>query len=277
MKMKKMLSAFIAAATLSTVASSMAFTASAETGNPVLGTAQFIGAIGANQCWRLDEVNELSTYAEVNGDAQYEVVWDVTATGGTDTLQFLAIQIDPVEGVDNFATWTFPDLSVTLDEVWIDDVLVADHVVSDNSINTAYTEGGPGTTRLYLRDEWVTGISDLAGDTMIANNIRVKFTVSGLGVEGDSNVTPDPEPSISYRTGDVDADGNINALDASMVLTEYAAKATNQPSTLDEVQALAAETNGDGNIDALDASDILSYYSYTATGGDLSFDEWMAL
>ncbi|MBQ8296151.1 MAG: hypothetical protein IJX77_00025 [Ruminococcus sp.] len=269
MTMKKMFSAVVAAATLSTAAASMAFNANAETtGNPVLGTASFIGMIGAESCWGPDEVNALSTAATINGDAQYEVVWDVTSSGGTDTLQFLAIQINPAEGVDNFASWTFPDLAVTLDEVWIDNVLVEDHTVSESSINTAYTEGGPGTTRLYLRDEWVTGIEDLAGDTVITNNIRVKFTVSGLGVEGDSNVTEDP---VAYTLGDVDSDGNINSLDASMVLTEYASVATNQGSTLDDTQKLASDVNIDGKIDALDASGILTYYAMTATGQTPSF------
>lgn len=76
--------------------------------------------------------------------------------------------------------------------------------------------------------------------------------------------------------GDIDADGVINALDASLVLTEYAAAATGQASILNDTARSNADINSDGAVDALDASEILCYYSYTATGGTLSFDEWIA-
>ncbi len=76
----------------------------------------------------------------------------------------------------------------------------------------------------------------------------------------------------TFVKGDVDEDGNINALDASMVLTEYAAIATQKPSTLTDNQKKAADVNEDGVIDALDASLILTYYSDLATGKTPSWD-----
>ncbi|MBO7474095.1 MAG: hypothetical protein J6U00_08880, partial [Ruminococcus sp.] len=42
-------------------------------------------------------------------------------------------------------------------------------------------------------------------------------------------------------------------------------------------QQLAADVNNDGMINAVDASIILSYYAYTSTAGDkvLSFEEYL--
>ena len=279
MKMKKMLSAFIAAATLSTVASSFSF-ASAEAPE-VVAIAGLRGQAGTYNYWgENDNSGDITVKdANIDGNAQYEVIWDITGDG-TGSIEFLIIEIKETEALGTaFTADTYPDLSLTVDEVYIDGILY-EFEQNDAAVNLKYYESETKRgTRAYLTDTWNVNNGNtfgLAPDQPITSQVKVVFTIDGLYNEGTSNVTP-TEPSISYRTGDVDADGNINALDASMVLTEYAAKATHQPSTLDEVQALAAETNGDGNIDALDASEILSYYSYTATGGDLSFDEWMAL
>ncbi len=274
MTMKKMFSAVVAAATLSTAAASL--NANAESENTVYGYASFIGMIGANSCWGVDEVNALSTYAEIDGNAQYEVKWDVSEAGGTDTLQFLAIQINPADGIDNFASWTFPDLNVTIDEVWIDNVLVEDYTVDANAINLAYSEGGPGLTRMYLHDDWAgTGVADLPSATTITNNIRVKFTVSGLYNDGTSNVTEDPV-ALQYLLGDCDESGAVDSSDASKVLAEYATVATGGTYSFTEAQYLAADVNTDGTVDSSDASSILAYYAFMATGGSGTMQDFLA-
>ncbi|MBQ8297617.1 MAG: hypothetical protein IJX77_07540 [Ruminococcus sp.] len=87
--------------------------------------------------------------------------------------------------------------------------------------------------------------------------------------------TVTPSQPTYCKLGDVDGEGNINALDASMVLTEYAMTATNQGSILTDVRKSAANVNKDANIDALDASLILTYYAYTATNGTESFEDFL--
>ncbi len=76
--------------------------------------------------------------------------------------------------------------------------------------------------------------------------------------------------------GDVNLDGAVDALDASLVLMEYAASATGKPSVLDEAAKLNADVNADATADALDASEILGYYAYKATGGTGSLPEYIA-
>ncbi len=291
MTMKKMFSAVVAAATLSTAVAAMsALNVNADSEKPVVANACFIGMIGAEGCWGVDEVNALSTAATINGNGQYEVKWDVTQSGGTDTVQFLAVSMFPAEGVTNFNSHTFPDLEITLDEVWVDNVLVEDYTVSDAAITTTYYEGGSGTCRIYLHDDWAgTGVADLPSETTIIDNIRVKFTISGLYNEGDSNVTEDPteptteaptdaptEPALEYMLGDADESGAVDSSDASKVLAEYAVKATGGDYSFTEAQFAAADVNADATVDSSDASSILAFYAFKATGGEGTMEDFLA-
>lgn len=62
--------------------------------------------------------------------------------------------------------------------------------------------------------------------------------------------------------GDANCDGKIDAIDASVVLSGYAAKQTGGVNFVNES---LGDYNSDGKIDAVDASMILSYYAYTQT------------
>ena len=121
--------------------------------------------------------------------------------------------------------------------------------------------------------------------TTIANNFRGEYSYTGT-IYGYENSTAQTYAekygyqfsaitSTGYTFGDVNLDGAINALDASLVLTEYAASSTGQASTLDDTAKSNADINSDGAINALDASYILSYYAYTATGGTGSILEFI--
>lgn len=79
----------------------------------------------------------------------------------------------------------------------------------------------------------------------------------------------------SLGLGDVDGDGAINAIDASLVLTEYGQLSTNRPTTLTPKQNQDADVNKDGNVNAIDASLILAYYAYVSTDGQGSFKDFL--
>ena len=61
--------------------------------------------------------------------------------------------------------------------------------------------------------------------------------------------------------GDVNSDGNVNAVDASLVLAEYAATSSDHPGSFTGDENNAADWNGDGDINAVDASAILAFYA----------------
>ena len=71
-----------------------------------------------------------------------------------------------------------------------------------------------------------------------------------------------------YPLGDVNNDGQINAVDASSVLSYYAMVSTNKDGEFDDNQMAASDVNNDGLINAVDASCILSYYAYVSTTKD---------
>ncbi|MBD5159077.1 MAG: leucine-rich repeat protein [Ruminococcus sp.] len=77
--------------------------------------------------------------------------------------------------------------------------------------------------------------------------------------------------------GDINADGFIDAIDATDVLTEYATLSTSGISTLTTEQKISADINSDGEINAVDASYILAYYAYLSTGDGvkLNMSEWL--
>ena len=67
---------------------------------------------------------------------------------------------------------------------------------------------------------------------------------------------------------DVNQDGAINAIDASIVLSEYAAKSIGQESTLTQTEQFLADCDLNSNINAADATGILEIYAYNSTHED---------
>ena len=75
--------------------------------------------------------------------------------------------------------------------------------------------------------------------------------------------------------GDPNADGSVDAKDASFILTEYARLSTGDKATFTAAQNTAADVNTDGFTDSKDASKILSYYAYISTGGTEDFNTYI--
>lgn len=69
--------------------------------------------------------------------------------------------------------------------------------------------------------------------------------------------------------GDVNADGLVDASDASDVLGHYASLSTGFAGTIPEALRQCADMNSDDFIDASDASDILVKYALLSTGGEV--------
>lgn len=74
--------------------------------------------------------------------------------------------------------------------------------------------------------------------------------------------------------GDVNRDRLIDAIDASIILANYAKYSTSSAKPA-ESELAEQDVNGDGFIDAVDASMVLSYYAYTSVGGQFTFSEYL--
>ena len=77
--------------------------------------------------------------------------------------------------------------------------------------------------------------------------------------------------------GDVNFDGNVNAIDASMVLAYYSETSTGKDGGFSPEQISAADIDGNSRVDAVDASYILAYYAYASTTENdiISLEEYM--
>ena len=82
--------------------------------------------------------------------------------------------------------------------------------------------------------------------------------------------------NITYKLGDVNGDGKIDATDASCILTECSSQAIAGKSNFTKQQKKAADVNGDGMINAVDASIVLSFSAYLAIDGEINdIEEWL--
>ncbi len=64
--------------------------------------------------------------------------------------------------------------------------------------------------------------------------------------------------------GDVNCDSSVDAMDSSIVLTEYAFTSSGMQPSFSEMQTIAADYTHNGKIDAQDASSILTYYAVSS-------------
>lgn len=80
-----------------------------------------------------------------------------------------------------------------------------------------------------------------------------------------------------FICGDINDNGIVDAVDASMTLGCYTMLSTTGDGGFNAGQKYAADVNRDGIIDAVDASKILSYYAYSSTvkGGAVPLREYL--
>ncbi|MDO4863542.1 MAG: dockerin type I domain-containing protein [Ruminococcus sp.] len=79
----------------------------------------------------------------------------------------------------------------------------------------------------------------------------------------------------SVTLGDVNSDGQVNAIDASDVLVFYSSASTNGTVSLTEAQFSAADIDRNGFVDASDASAILAYYSHVSSEEFETFSDFI--
>lgn len=74
---------------------------------------------------------------------------------------------------------------------------------------------------------------------------------------------------VGYVKGDVNLDGKIDSVDASMVLWEYVNVSTGKGRTMSLTQHFIADVNSDNTVDSADASIIFDIYVNTTTGNNI--------
>ena len=82
-------------------------------------------------------------------------------------------------------------------------------------------------------------------------------------------------PSPVCNLGDINGDKSINAVDASVILSDYSRVSTCGTSAFTVSQKSCSDVNKDGSVNAVDASCVLSYYAYVSCGGKGSIDDYI--
>lgn len=271
-------SAVVVVGTLFAVGAINRISSADASGDEVLAYAYLGGSVGPYRYFGPNEKNynyDIAALdvkvAEINGDAQYETCWNLGE--GALSIDYLALAVvkgenDSVPTRDNY-----PDLRIVVDEVYIDGE-ACEFENSEDAYDYNYLEADDGGgSRAFLATNW--GINDdndlgIPHRTEVLHQILVRFTISGLGCEGTSNIARE---AIETQLGDLDDDGIIDASDASAVLVEYAAVQTGAAPSVDKS---VGDVNGDDFIDASDASSILQYFAYTQTGGSDSIQDFLS-
>ena len=168
------------------------------------------------------------------------------------------------------------------------------HYYAEYESGTVHTMGGK---EHYLSDiaddvfseEYVLGTLDGNSETYVVNFDRSKVDTSKAGTYTVTVILTNKDGSKTYgqdsfeivvmdsgarSPGDINGDGNIDAIDASKTLSLYAMGSTNQLEYTEDDYKYC-DVNKDGDINAVDASRILAYYAYTATGGDKTLKDFL--
>ena len=80
------------------------------------------------------------------------------------------------------------------------------------------------------------------------------------------DITRPPVILPTFPYPDIDGDGSVTSIDASMVLSAYANIQAGEPSGLTPEQEDLADANRDGIINSIDASLIMSFYAACSSG-----------
>ncbi len=151
------------------------------------------------------------------------------------------------------------------------------------TVKTTTTTAKPTTTTVKTTTttaKLTTTTVKTTSTTEKLTTTTAKPTVTTTKLTTTLNTTTQPPVTTTKVTdvnrGDIDDNGTIDAIDASVALTIYALRSTNgDVSMYSEKQLQAADTDKNGTVDAIDASYILSYYAYISTGGKKNFDDFM--
>ncbi len=93
--------------------------------------------------------------------------------------------------------------------------------------------------------------------------------------DNDGSYETDVPVNMDYVMGDVNNDGEIDAVDSAFVLTAASVGVAGRDSRLSLVQESAADVKQNSTVNAYDASYILSYSAKRGAGSELTFEEYM--
>jgi len=215
--------------------------------------------------WNIDQNWGLKTgdnFIEIPlGPAMKSLPYDTLSTNSRGLIDWSSIErlifyIDSVSRSEfNGVTFTMTLSNVMIVDVTLEEQLAILQGMTETPIPQGDYEDEPYATYLAAFDT-----AKATADKGMANTAaEVRKAISDLQAAADAldNVVNPPEPPVTPKLGDVNADGKIDTVDARLVL-QYIVKKIDL-ATLNDTAMEAADVNGDGKIDTVDARLILQY------------------
>lgn len=201
-----------------------------------------------------DFVSELEAY-KVNNESCYNgIVFNGQYSSSTSTSSFV-INTESINSIS--WVWGHVDetaLSDSTAKIYLDNVLAEEIILTSGMVPTKQSIDVSGVSKIRV---------------VVTNKGKAKYVIKDIEVS-------DEIVEVKIPLGDVDSDGSVSSVDASLVLAEYAAISTNGTLTFDDKAKKAADVNKDDKIDSSDASSILAFYAYTSTGGiETDMEKWL--
>lgn len=219
-------------------------------------------------------------------------------TGKTDTDYTIADGVTEIGGGsfgsnDNLVNVVIPDTVTTITGGAFDECSKIEEVILPESVTyiDEYVFRGCGSLKSVVFENPDCVIYD-ASHTICntyesADDFTIKYigTYTGTiyGYEGSTAQTYAEKYGFAfealeekeYTLGDVDGSGNIDPVDATLVLRQYSLASMKADDLLNDVQKIAANANSDSAIDPVDATLILRYYSYASMNGTDTFEDFI--
>lgn len=108
---------------------------------------------------------------------------------------------------------------------------------------------------------------------MKIKSILAATAATAMLITGTNAYALSPTPKGYIVKYDVDHNGIVNAVDASIVLTEYANTSTGKAPAFNETEKWIADFNYDKIVNAVDASSILGYYAQASVKSEELLEE----
>ena len=234
-----------------------------------LCTAAFIAALNVSAVETAEPVFPNFNSNDVNGAVIVEIPENITA--------LVEITFDSPEGIaepyysteiESGSTYTFPieGRDNTVDDYRTYDLSVTLTGGTYNRTSAPYTE--------------TFTIPDGNDDPDSYTELRYVFTIDDILNDNEWDITSDDngkkEVAVHLNAvsmGDINMDGKITAVDASLVLSEYANLSSDLEGEFTDRQFALADINGNEKIEATDASSILWFYAELSSGNDPSWDD----
>ena len=118
--------------------------------------------------------------------------------------------------------------------------------------------------------------------TLLSSSITLGMPINALGstkyktlrTNAVAAAENEEKTKKNAKLGDLNADNKVDAVDASMILSNYSRYSTTDD-TPTEADLAISDINRDNRIDAVDASTVLTYYAYASVDGKLSFEDYL--